>query len=278
MDDGLPEITGNVEISGHHTTIQRPPSVTTAFRIFHVKQSGSLTLESLTVRGGEAPPTPIEKSNGGGIYNEHGGLTLSNVTVRNNFAHWLGGGIWNQLGTLVMNDTTVTNNSTRVAAGGVATNGTMNMWGGAISDNTSSAWAGGLANGGDTKLNHVSVDGNVVGETRPVGGVGGGIMTLNIDNHTGPLRLNSTEVRDNISQTVGGGIFIGAHQPTTLYQSTVTRNAANGGPGSGGGIHNDGRLFGIYTTPLPGPEQTIGAAPAQQPLPKVDLIESTVFK
>lgn len=277
-DDGLPEITGNVRISGDHTVIQRAPNATTAFRILHVKQSGRLSLDSLTLRGGEAPATPVEQSNGGALYNEHGRVTLTGVTVRNNLAHWLGGGVWNSLGTLVMKHTTVRDNTSSAVAGGVATNGPTTMRGGALRDNTASAWAGGLANGGDTRLDDVSVDGNNSGLTPAQGGAGGGIMTLNIDNETGPLRLNSTRVRGNITQSSGGGIFIGAHEPTTLHRSVVTRNAANGGPGSGGGIHNDGRLFGIYTTPIPGPERKVGRAPAKQPVPTVRLIDSRVFK
>ena len=60
--DGLPEITGKVRISGDRTTVQRLPGATTDFRIFHVKPSGSLTLNSVTVRGGEAPPTPSSRA------------------------------------------------------------------------------------------------------------------------------------------------------------------------------------------------------------------------
>jgi hypothetical protein len=273
-DDGLPEITGKVRISGDRTTIQRAPAAGAAFRIFHVTQGGSLTLDSLTVRGGEAPSDPFVQSNGGGIFNDQGGLTLTDATVRNNSSDWLGGGIWNSRGTLALKRTSVRDNESNVA-GGVATNGTMTMRGGAIGDNTARSWAGGLANGGDTKLNHVSTDGNHVGA--PTGGLGGGIMTLLIDNETGPLRLNSTKVRNNISQTQGGGIFVGAHEPTTLYRSVVTRNAANGGAGSGGGIHNDGRRFGIYTHFIPGSERSVGRDSTKQ-LPEVNLIRSAVFK
>jgi hypothetical protein len=274
-DDGLPEITGKVRISGNRTTIQRPVGASGAFRIFHVRQTGHLTLNSLTVRGGEAPATPYYASNGGALYNERGTVALNDVTVRNNVSHWLGGGVWSSLGTLTMKNSTVRDNSSFVG-GGVATNGTMRTDGGTIRDNSADSWGGGLANGGETRLNRTPVDGNQVGTSG--GGLGGGIMTLLIDNEIGPLRLNSTKVRDNISQTLGGGIFIGESEPTTLYRSTVTRNAANGGPGSGGGIHNDGRRFGIYTRPVPGPERTIAKAPAKQALPKVNLNQSRVFK
>ncbi|HWM38945.1 MAG TPA: hypothetical protein VNS49_17690, partial [Streptomyces sp.] len=242
-DDGLPEVTGKVRISGDSTIIQRAPSTSAAFRVFHVTQTGNLSLDSVTVRGGEASGNGFGEA-GGGILNDHGRLTLTDVTVRNNRAGFLAGGIWNNLGTLVLKDTSVRDN-TSIIGGGVATSGTMNMRGGAIRDNTSGSWAGGLANGGDTTLNHASVDGNNSGESQTLTGPGGGIMTMSINGESGPLRLNSTRVRGNISQSIGGGIMIGSREPTTLYRSSVTLNTANGGPGSGGGIHNDGRGFGV---------------------------------
>ncbi|NLU72477.1 hypothetical protein HCC61_07270 [Streptomyces sp. HNM0575] len=279
-DDGLPEITGKVRISGNRTLIQRAPSASAAFRVFHVTQTGSLSLDSVTVRGGDASGDGFG-AGGGGILNDRGRLTLTGVTVRNNSSGFLGGGIWNNVGTLSLKNTTVRDN-TSGNAGAVATSGTMTMQGGALRDNTASSWAGGLANAGDTKLNRVSVAGNNVGEG--AGGLGGGIMTLGISSgsglQTGPLRLNSTRVGGNIAETSGGGIFVGEDQPTTLYRSVVTRNTANGGPARGGGINNDGQGFGIIIRPTGSPERQPGKAggAGEQQLPEVHLIKSTVFK
>ena len=144
------------------------------------------------------------------------------------------------------------------------------MRGGAIRGNVASSWAGGLANAGSTTLNDVSVDDNDSEE------LGGGIMTLDINGQTGPLRLNSTQVRDNIASLRGGGILIGSREPTTLYRSSVTRNAANGGPRSGGGILNDGSQFGVILTP--GNPQRKKSSSSAQKLPKVKLIRSVVSK
>ncbi|HEV7628825.1 MAG TPA: hypothetical protein VGO89_20225 [Streptomyces sp.] len=268
-DDGLPEITGTVRISGgDRTTIQRSPSATGGFRIFHVQQSGSLSLDSVTVRGGDAAGTGAG-DRGGALYNDRGRLNLTGVTVRNNRAGFIAGGIWNNLGTLTLKDTTVHDNSS-VVAGGVATSGTMTMRGGAIRGNVASDSAGGLANAGDTTLNNAAVDGNDSEE------FGGGIMTLDINGRTGPLRLNSTQVSGNIASLRGGGILIGSRRPTTLYRSSVTGNAANGGPGSGGGILNDGSQFGVIL----GPDtlERKQSSSATQTLPKVNLIKSTVFR
>jgi hypothetical protein len=273
-DDGLPEITGNVRISGDGAVIQRSPRASDVFRIFHVRQSGSLTLDSLTLRGGRASPAPLLASNGGAVYNQRGRVTLNSVTVRNNSSTWLGGGIWNQLGTLTLKNTTVRDNESD-NAGGVATNGTMRMRGGAISDNSAADWAGGLANGGDTKLNDVSLAGNLVGGGAGLfSQIGGGIMTMSIDNESGPLRLNASKVRSNTARLQGGGIFIGADEPTTLFKSVVTRNAAN--IGRGGGIWNGGSRHGIFTSPVAGPERTSRKSTKQAA--QVNLIRSVVFK
>ena len=264
--DGLPLITGDVRITGDHSTIDRNSPAD--FRIFHVTQGGSLTLKSITVRYGV---TTVASSNGGGIFNDRGSLTLIDSTVRNNRA-LTGGGIWNQLGTLTLKNTTITNNRAGFG-GGVATNGTMTMQGGTLHDNTGGIWGGGLANAGDTKLDHVSIDGNDAGD------FGGGIVTLAINTQTGPLLLKHTKIRYNIAGEDGGGIRTGANQPTTLYRSIVTHNTSNGGPTTGGGIANPGTTLGLF----PGTDGSLRREESKgnstMPTPfKVTLIESAVIK
>ncbi|OEU85588.1 hypothetical protein DB35_13800 [Streptomyces abyssalis] len=268
-DDGLPEITGKVRISGKDTYIQRGTGSSQPYRIFHVREGGSLSVESVTVRGGQ---TTAASGHGGGFFNDRGKLTLKNVTVSNNQGS-VGGGIWNQLGTLTLKDSTVRDNRGGFGAG-VATNGTMRMSGGGIRDNVGQIWGGGLANAGDTKLDHVSVGGNTSSDN------GGGIMTLAINSETGPLRADFTKVRGNIAQTDGGGIQTGADEPTTLYRSTVSHNTANGGPTSGGGIANPGTRFSLFigTNGAVTQKKNDGNS-TKQPTPfDVNLIRSTVFK
>ncbi|MCH6161119.1 hypothetical protein [Streptomyces marispadix] len=263
--DGLPEITGNVRIYGDNTTVERNSAA--GFRIFHVRQSGSLSLKSLTVRGGET--STAGGAHGGGIFNDRGTLSLTDSTVRGNRAS-TGGGIWNQLGTLDLRNTYVRDNRATFG-GGVATNGKTTMRGGALRDNTGGFWGGGLANAGETRLNHVSVDGNDSGE------YGGGIVTLAINNETGPLRMSFTRIKDNIARTDGGGLLTGADEPTTLYRSTVTRNTANGGPTAGGGIENSGRILRLFIgTTGTRHEQSKGNSTKQTPH-TVNLIRSAVF-
>ena len=89
-DDGLPEITGNVTISGRDTTIRRAPNATQDFRILHVVSGGNLTLNSLTISGGSVGAA----RSGGGISNNSGTLNLNRSVVKGNSAG-TGGGITN---------------------------------------------------------------------------------------------------------------------------------------------------------------------------------------
>ncbi|MBL1099062.1 hypothetical protein [Streptomyces coffeae] len=279
--DGLPEITGNVQITGDNSIIER--SSPAGFRIFHVKEGGSLSLKCITVRYGQ---TIAGDGDGGGVFNERGTLTLTDSTVRNNIAG-VGGGIWNRQGTLTLKNTRVTNNRGGFG-GGVATNGTMTMEGGTLHDNTGGEWGGGLANAGDTKLNHVLINGNDAGE------YGGGIVTLAINLRTGPLRVDNIKIRDGIARTNGGGLFTGANETTTINRSVITRNTSNGGPTTGGGIGNPGTLLRLFiggTNSSPrkevkenkgskgskGSKKSKGNSTKQTPF-RVDLIQSAVFK
>ncbi|MGQ5653244.1 hypothetical protein ACUJ8H_24920 [Streptomyces sp. EKR5.2] len=258
--DGLPEIAGRVWITGDDTTIER--NAAAPFRIFHVRAGGSLSLKSVTVRYGE---TGADDSDGGGILNAGGSLALTDSTVRNNRAG-TGGGIWNQLGTLVLRNTTVSYNRAAFG-GGVATNGTMTMQGGALRGNAGGIWGGGLANAGNTTLTNTSVEHNDSGD------LGGGIVTLAINLHTGPLRLNSTQVSGNIARNDGGGIRLGSAERTTLFRSTVTDNTSNGS--SGGGISNPGSFLRLFI----GTSARMQAQPnATLPPFPVDLLRSSVVR
>ena len=168
----------------------------------------------------------------------------------------------------MLKDTTVRGNSASWG-GGVGVSGTMTMRGGALSGNEASNWAGGLANGGATELDHVSVDDNVSGD------LGGGVTTMDINEQSGPLRMNFTRVRGNTALTDGGGIYLGVNEPTTLYRSSVSRNIANGGAGVAGGISNTGVGLSLDLDATSGKRKQGGA---QQAGFAVRLVKSAVFK
>ncbi|WP_314175298.1 right-handed parallel beta-helix repeat-containing protein [Streptomyces winkii] len=217
-DDGLPEITGNVTISGRDTTIRRAPNATQDFRILHVVSGGDLTLNSLTVSGGRLADTT-----GGGIANTSGTLNLNRTVVRNNNA-LEGGGLVNTGGRLNLDRSTAVRNTANEFGGGILNDGTLTMKHGALLKNRAvTSLGGGLENrNGPASLESVSVRGNTAIE-------GGGLRNAN----GSTLRLTSTTVRDNIAVT-GAGLSNNA-STATLVRSLVTHNTAIT---AGGGIAN----------------------------------------
>jgi hypothetical protein len=78
----------------------------------------------------------------------------------------------------------------------------------------------------------------LITRNRVVLGSGAGIV------NEGLLRLTDTDVTDNEAGDRGGGIFNGSLGNLSITgTSDVTGNTANGGPGSGGGIYNEGLLL-----------------------------------
>ena len=226
-DDGLPEITGNVTISGRDTTIRRASNATQDFRIFHVPPRGTrtLTLNSLTISGGS-----LSDSSGGGIWNS-GTLNLNRTVIKGNHAR-TSGGIHNIGGQLNLNRSTVERNTATLNGGGILNGrnqildipGTVNMKGGSLRKNRAlNDGGGGLENLRSTaNLNSVSVTGN----TAPRGG--------GINQFAGTLDLKSTTLSDNIAVT-GGGLR-NSFSTATLVRSQVTRNTAIT---AGGGIFSE---------------------------------------
>ncbi|WP_448329963.1 right-handed parallel beta-helix repeat-containing protein [Streptomyces sp. DSM 41534] len=269
-DDGLPEITGDVTISGKDSTIRRDPDATEVFRVFHVAPGGTLSLKSLTVSGGASG------SNGGGALNDQGTLNLNDTVFKENRAVD-GGGLYNNGGQLNLDRTTVERNTANGFGGGVVNDGggTMTMKGGSLLKNRATiSNGGGLENIlGTASLESVSVRGNT-------GINGGGIRNVN----GSTLNLKSTTLKDNIA--VRGGGLSNLASPATLVDSLVTRNTAIT---AGGGIDNqsNGQVTLTNTkvvdnTPdncapegsVPGctnPTATIDPPPAQGLLPDDDV-------
>ncbi|MGH8879861.1 MAG: hypothetical protein ACRD0P_21340, partial [Stackebrandtia sp.] len=227
-DDGLPEITGNVTISGRETTIRRARNATQDFRIFHVPPAGgarTLTLNSLTVSGGNLPNFA-----GGSIWNS-GTLNLNRTTIKDNRAE-TSAGIHNLGGQLNLDHSTIERNTATLNGGGILNGrnqildqpGTLTMKGGALRNNTALNDAGGgLENLRSTaNLDSVAVEGN----TAPRGG--------GINQFAGTLHLKSTTLSNNIAVT-GAGLR-NAFSTATLDRSLITHNTAIT---AGGGIFNE---------------------------------------
>ena len=226
--NGLPDITTNITINGNSSTITRDSGAPN-FRIFHIAPSGTLTLQNLTVSGGNSGGFE-----GGGIYNS-GDLFITNSNIINNTATEQGGGVFNAAGSgLTVSNSTFSGNAANAnwGGGGIANYGVMNVDGSFFTNNT----AGGTSNGGGGILNRdtgtATIDFTEISGNS--GTYGGGLL-----NH-GTATLTHSSIHGNTGGDDGGGIYTAG--TLTVTNTSVGANHANG---DGGGLYND---FGATST------------------------------
>jgi hypothetical protein len=240
---GLPVITSRITLNGFHTTIAGNNS---GFRIFLVTAPGNLTLNGLTITGGNVAAP------GGGIFNVEGTLTLNHSTVTGNASGGMmaaGGGIASgtfgtgPLGTTTLNFSSVNGNTTSGSAGGILNHGgTLILNFSQVNGNTAAGGGGGIASGtggmggpGASKLvlNFSQVNGNTA-NGGPMAGAGG------IANG-GTAAIKGSVVADNTAPGAAGGGILN-HGVMTITGSRVSGNTAPadsaGDQGIGGGIAN----------------------------------------
>jgi hypothetical protein len=250
--NGLPVITSPITLNGSATTIAGNDS---SFRILEVSGTGNLTVQGLTITGGNTTGM------GGGILNLEGTLTVNHSQVTGNTAQGgpmsNGGGIASgtlgtgPLGTTTLNASQVNGNTTSGSAGGILNHGgTLTLNASQVDNNTAGNGGGGIASGtggmgtnsaSNLVLNSSQVSGNTAngGPRAGAGGIAnGGTATLNASQITGNTALGG----------FGGGIL--NHGQLTIHASTVASNTAptdsSGDQGGGGGIAN------LNITPLTG--------------------------
>jgi predicted outer membrane repeat protein len=173
-----------------------------ASRVFYISPGKTVTISGLTIINGSAP---ADYCFGGGIYNDHATLTVSNCTISGNAAvPGTGGGIYNNAGTLAVNSTTLSGNS---------------------------AWpGGGICNdaGGTLRITDSTLSGNSDNGYN----FGGGILNIGI------LTITNSTFSGN-SADAGGGIYNWSGAMLTITNSTFSGNSA---VHDGGAIYNGGTL------------------------------------
>ena len=283
--NGLPSITSLIEIvgAGAGTTIIKRQDGVEDFRIFHVAQTGVLTLDGVTVRGGSAvgeqasslggglfncgtvtlTMTTITgnsaQHHGGGIYNSYGNMTLINTTISGNSSEVVAGGIWNQ-GNMTLTNTTITGNSAS-GCGGIwnATGKNMSLTDTTISGNSAESYAGGINNQGNMTLTNTTISGNSV---QGLGSYGGGIY-----NSGGDMTLTNTTISGNSAQYKGGGIYNWRADGDIKLKNTIVANSQSGGDCEGDPITSLGHnLDSDGTCGLTGPGDLFNIDPMLGPL------------
>ena len=182
-------------------------------RVFHVGPATTVVISGLTITNGSAG---VPDGNGGGIYNEHGSLTINDCAITNNTGLQSGGGIYNdgesQGGaTLDVNNSTLSGNSAVVSSGGAIYNA-------------------GIAGDGHLHISNSTVSGNSAFDGAGIvnaAGLQGGNATLQLSNST----LNA-----NSAQGVGSSIYnlAGFGQAVVDITNTILKAG-----GTAGNIFND---------------------------------------
>ncbi len=231
----------------------------TASRVFRVANAVTATISSLTISNGLAA-----LNFGGGIYNDHSILTVSNCVVSGNFSTLDGGGIYNDGSSsgsakLILIASTLSGNEAG-NGGGIYNSGALS--GSAvltvstciISDNLAVFNGGGIVNDGNSGSATLTVSDCVLSDNS-AGDSGGGIFS---DSFAGSATLTvaSSTLTGNSALSVGGGTGTGINggggicndatggsATLTVANSTLSDNSGE----FGGGILTDGSLSGTAT-------------------------------
>ena len=145
---GLPLITSRITIEGNGAVIARQGSAA-AFGLMAVKNSGDLTLQSVTLSGGSS------SANGGGVINR-GKLSIEESTISGNSADF-GGGVSSDSGTLTIENSTVSGNIASVGGGVDNIDGQLTITNSTISGNRANH-GGGVYNSGRYYCSQYSFD------------------------------------------------------------------------------------------------------------------------
>ena len=194
---------GGVTISGNN-----------ASRVFQVDGGVTASISGLTITGGS-------DSNGGGLDNYGGNLTMTGCTVSGNSAGSYGGGLYsNSSGTTTLTDCTVSGNSAGYGAGlwnsGTATLTDCTVTGNSNVLSLTPTAAGGLYNvGGTLTLTDCTVSGN-----------NGYLYVGGVVTRYGILTLTNCTVSDNTTYSVVCrlGLIRYGYSTTTLNNTIVAGN------------------------------------------------------
>jgi hypothetical protein len=177
---------------------------------------------------------------GGGIWNNHGMLTLNDVSISDNMAVW-GGGVFNEYGTVTMNDVAITGNWAIYGGGVDNYGGAVTMNGrSSITGNTGVIGGGGVYNMWSSSTFEMNGASSISGNTA-TSGVGGGIY-----NYLGTCTMTGASSISYNTADDGGGVYNHGHAGGGIFSmygaSSISHNTATGEvlTGRGGGIFNDG--------------------------------------
>ena len=270
-DNGLPQIATPITINGNNATIIRD-SGAPHFRIFYIIETGSLTINDLTLDNGFADGSypgggSAFPGSGGAIYNDGSTLEINNCVLQNNQATFYGGAIFTvrvantylngstiqdnsaphggglsvyHAGLLSIDDSEISNNTATTQGGGMSlgSNVELTIHNGQINSNHSARHGGGIFKDGAADSPPTAIYGTTFqGNTADWGGGGVSIWGT-------PLTISDTRFINNYANEYGGGLGYQSRYTETV---TITKSTFEGNSTKwdGGAIHFSGELMNI---------------------------------
>ena len=234
--NGLPAITSEITITGSGATITRSGSAT--FRFFYVTESGTLTLDNLTLSNGQISGTNPETTyvHRGGAVDNRGTLTLQRVTLANNTSVDGGAGAIYTEGSAnlltILNSTFL--NNTAQSGGGGAVGGAaypLTIQDSDFEGNTADGSGGAISTSGLTSISGSTFRNNSA--------IRGGAVYSTIKD----MSVDSSLFEQNSASTAGGAIY-GYSNAITVTQSRFLYNTAQLDPYTNtGAIRTDEGLY-----------------------------------
>jgi hypothetical protein len=181
-------------------------------RVFEISSGASVSISGLTIQNGNV----AGNQTGGGIL-DGGALTLSNITLSGNTAHY-GGGLYVSNGTVALTNSTVSGNTASQSGGGLygISGSTLTVTNSTISGNSAIGGGGIQIFSGTLTLTNSTVSGNSASG-------GGGILS-----YSSTLTATNSTLSGNSSSSTGGGILSYNGGTATLKNSILANNLPGG--------------------------------------------------
>ncbi|MBN1678660.1 MAG: hypothetical protein JW966_00115 [Anaerolineae bacterium] len=277
LADTLPLITDDLTISGPGAD-QLTVDGAHAYRVFHVSDDVTFTLEGVTVTGGRISGYDTEGAGiyidggtllasncaftdnaadyGGAIHNNAGEVEMTDCEFRDNDGSAYGAGIYSVDGTLTLTRVTFDDNDTLVFstahAGAIQSSGTATIID-CLFTNNSSEYGGAISNSGTmTLFNTTLVNNTAMNESAAYDHPGGAIMNYGI------LTITNSTLSGNTGGY--GGAIAMWRGSASLINSTLSGNTADAGGAIYHGAHSNPALLQLTNSTLAGNSASMGAA------------------
>jgi Zn-dependent metalloprotease len=220
------DITSDLTITGTgaNTTIIDGNGSVLQDRVFDIKDAYTVNFSDLTIRGGNS-----QASNGGGISNYGGILTLNRVVLRDNVAG--SGGFLLNRGTTVITDSNIYNNTAAYDGGGIRNDKMLTIIRSTISGNFGNNNGGGIYSHGSLTLVNSTISGNQAYSYG--GGISVGYSEVGDPNAT--VDLKNVTITNNLAEANsdgygdGGGIYLVETATVSLWNTILAGNLSTAG-------------------------------------------------